>query len=443
MRTMLTPPGEATPYFNASTPLPRDTQRALRRGYYAAVSWADEKLGELLTALERLGLTNSTLVLANGDHGWHLGEHGHWCKEANTELATRVPLIVRDGRRAAGWGGGQHHGLVELVDIYRTVCELAGVAVQRDVDGRSFARHLLPAAVALPPSSQHRSKRSQPRASSSSSYLSADAAFSQYPRCYGEGEGGMVLCALGQSVGPLSVGQSVGYVTDDGYGQNVGYNEDTDAASGHATDLSAPLDVETHSWIDVMGLSVRVVGWRLTLWYPWDKARGAARFGVAPTRVPVELYAHPVDGTEAADLDATENLNLAGVPAHAAVQKALEQRLLDHFVPLARDARRHTARHHRGHGLDGGNSVEEQEGSQHEESQHEGGRPWGRWWPYSKLRASLRNESGKRLQHRRERGAMLEARRLDRTQRRTTQPGTALVPEVFAPERVAIEVSPE
>ena len=45
------------------------TQRALRRGYYAAVSWADEKLGELLTALERLGLANGTLVLANGDHG--------------------------------------------------------------------------------------------------------------------------------------------------------------------------------------------------------------------------------------------------------------------------------------------------------------------------------------------------------------------------------------
>ena len=69
MRNMLASPGEATPHFNASTPLPRDTQRALRRGYYAAVSWADEKLGELLTALERLGLANGTLVLANGDHG--------------------------------------------------------------------------------------------------------------------------------------------------------------------------------------------------------------------------------------------------------------------------------------------------------------------------------------------------------------------------------------
>ena len=164
------------------------------------VSWADEKLGELLTALERLGLSNGTLVLANGDHGWHLGEHGHWCKEANTELATRVPLILRDGRRrGAAWAGGQHHALVELVDIYRTLCELAGVPVQPDVAGRSFARHLLTAEDAEeealpPPPAQHRRSRAQPRRRPS--YLSAEAAFSQYPRCYGEGEGGMVLCAL-------------------------------------------------------------------------------------------------------------------------------------------------------------------------------------------------------------------------------------------------------
>jgi hypothetical protein len=284
------------------------------------------------------------------------------------------------------------------------------VAVQPDVDGRSLARHLLPAAAALPPSSsQHGSHRSPPHRRAS--YLSTEAAFSQYPRCFGEGEGGMVLCALGQSVG-----------YDDGEGE--------DAAAGRAT------DVETHSWVDVMGLSVRVVGWRLTQWYPWDKARGVAHFGVEPARVPVELYAHPVDDAEAADLDATENQNLAGVPAHAAVQRALQRRLLDHFVPLARGARRHSARH-RGQGLGGGSSVEEQIEEQEE------GRPWQRWRPYAILRASLRNESGKRLRHRRERGAMLAARRLDRKQRRTAQRGTALVPEMFAPERVAIEASPE
>ena len=412
---MLTPPGEAKPLFdasspplfNASTPLPRSTQRALRRGYYAAVSWADKKLGELLTALELLGLANSTLVVANGDHGWHLGEHGHWCKEANTELATRVPLIVRDGRQAAGWGGGQHHGLVELVDIYRTLCELAGVAVQPDVDGRSFARHLLPAAAALPLSSQHNTNRLQPHRGAP--YLSTEAAFSQYPRCFGEGEGGMVLCALGQSVGYYGKGE--------------------DATIGIAT------DVETHNWIDVMGLSVRVVGWRFTGWYPWDKVRGAAHFGVEPTRVPVELYSHPADNTEAADLDATENQNLAGLPAHAAVQEALQRRLFDHFVPLARDARHHTPRY-RGQGLGGSDSVEEQEDLQ---------RHLERWrlpvdagQPYSILRASLRNESGKRLQRRRERGAMLATRRRDTTRRRRRHRGTVLMPE-----RGAIEMGPD
>ena len=238
----------------------------------------------------------------------------------------------------------------------------------------------------------------------------------------------MVLCALGQSTG-----------FDEG---------------------------RAHSWVDVMGLSLRVVGWRLTLWYPWDKTRGVAHFGAEPSRVPVELYAHPADGSAAADMDASENVNLAGVPAHAAVQRALERRLLDHFAPLAREARRYTPRR-RGAGAAGDNSVEEREEQEQQEQQeqeqgeaqgeaqgegwHEarhGARPGTRWrqysmprpYSYSMLRASLRNESGKRLQHRRERGALLAARRLGRRQRRTAQRGTALVPEMLVPvESVAVQ----
>ena len=216
----------------------------------------------------------------------------------------------------------------------------------------------------------------------------------------------MVLCALGQS---------------------VGYDGGKDAAGGSTA------DVEAHSWIDVMGFSVRVVGWRLTQWYPWDKVRGAARFGVDPTRVPTELYAHPADDTNASDLDATENQNLAGMPAHAAVQEALRFRLLHHFVPLARDARQ-TPPRHRGRRLVDGDRLVEQEDSQHE------GRRWERWRPpvdtggalaYSSLRLSLRNESGKRLQRRRERGAMLAIRRLARKRLRAVLRDTALLPQKF------------
>ena len=161
------------------------------------------------------------------------------------------------------------------------------------------------------------------------------------------------------------------------------------------------------------------------------------------------------------------------MPAHAAVQRALRRRLLDHFVPLAREARRHTPRR-RGAAAAGGNSVEEREQEQQQEPQQEqeqeqeqgeaqgeaqgegrheawhGARLGMRWrqhsmarpYSYSMLRASLRNESGKRLQHRRERGALLAARRLGRRQRRAAQRGTALVPEMLAPvESVAVEAS--
>ena len=153
------------------------------------------------------------------------------------------------------------------------------------------------------------------------------------------------------------------------------------------------------------------------------------------------------------------------MPAHAAVQRALQRRLLDHFAPLAREARRYTPRR-RGAGAAGGNSVEEREeqeqqqepgeaqGEAQGEGRHEawhGARLGTRWrqysvarpYSYSMLRASLRNESGKRLQHRRERGALLAARRLGRRQRRAAQRGTALVPEMLAPvESVAVEASP-
>ena len=97
------------------------------------------------------------------------------------------------------WAGAPFTLVSDMHAACAKICELAGVPVQPDVAGRSFARHLLTAEdaeeEALPPQpAQHRRSRAQPRRRPS--YLSAEAAFSQYPRCYGEGEGGMVLCAL-------------------------------------------------------------------------------------------------------------------------------------------------------------------------------------------------------------------------------------------------------
>ena len=67
--------------------------RELRHGYYSCVSYIDAQVGRLLNALERNELTEKTIVMIYGDHGFHLGEQGLWTKANNFELSTRVPLI--------------------------------------------------------------------------------------------------------------------------------------------------------------------------------------------------------------------------------------------------------------------------------------------------------------------------------------------------------------
>jgi len=110
--------------------------RHLRHGYYACASYADAQVGRVLAALERLGLADDTIVVLWGDHGYSLGEADHWCKATNFERDTRAPLMMRvPGQVAAG---GTAQGLVEYVDIYPTLAELAGLEPPADLDGRSL-----------------------------------------------------------------------------------------------------------------------------------------------------------------------------------------------------------------------------------------------------------------------------------------------------------------
>jgi arylsulfatase A-like enzyme len=120
----------------AARPVPDDYARLARQGYYACVSFVDAQIGRLLAELDRLGLRDNTLVVVWGDHGFKLGEHGGWGKLTNFELDTRVPLIVRvPGIR----GGTRVAGLVEAVDIYPTLVELAGFSPPPHLEGASFA----------------------------------------------------------------------------------------------------------------------------------------------------------------------------------------------------------------------------------------------------------------------------------------------------------------
>jgi iduronate 2-sulfatase len=117
------------------SPLDEKLTRHLIHGYYAATSYMDAQLGKVLDALEETGLSSKTIVILWGDHGWHLGDHGMWCKHTNYEEATRIPLIIK----VPGRQGEVSQALVETVDLYPTLAQLAGLPAPEGLDGRSFA----------------------------------------------------------------------------------------------------------------------------------------------------------------------------------------------------------------------------------------------------------------------------------------------------------------
>lgn len=115
-------------------PVTEQQARELKHAYYACVSYTDAQIGKLLDSLEELGLDESTVVVLWGDHGWQLGEHGMWDKHSNFETSTHAPLIVR----APGMQPGRSRALVELVDLYPTLCELSGLPIDDGLEGHSL-----------------------------------------------------------------------------------------------------------------------------------------------------------------------------------------------------------------------------------------------------------------------------------------------------------------
>lgn len=135
--------GAVPGYALTATP---DQRRAAIRAYLACVSYVDAQAGRLLDALRNLGLDKSTIVIFASDHGWHLGEHGLWHKRSLFEESARVPFIVHVP--GAKGNGRRSDSLVELLDVYPTLCDLCGIPAPSHLQGRSL-RPLLddPAAI--------------------------------------------------------------------------------------------------------------------------------------------------------------------------------------------------------------------------------------------------------------------------------------------------------
>ncbi|XP_062440484.1 iduronate 2-sulfatase [Rhea pennata] len=234
-------------------PLPEDFQRQIRQSYYAAVSYLDMQVGLLLNALDDVGLSNSTMVVFTADHGWSLGEHGEWAKYSNFDVATRVPLMfyVPGMTSSAGQGEkifpyldpfshvsdlalrGRSKKMVELVSLFSTLAELAGLQVPPACPETSFS---------------------------------------------------VALCTEGASIVQYfnSSDEKLEKAEKDGFGDTYrGYNEEPIAFSQY------PRPADTPQWnsdkpklkdIRVMGYSMRTGDYRYTVWVGFNPENFSANF---------------------------------------------------------------------------------------------------------------------------------------------------------------------
>jgi len=112
--------------------------KTLKHAYLGCVSYIDAQIGRMISALDEAGIRDNTIIIVWGDHGWHLGDMGVWGKATNYEIGTRVPLIIWTPDLLEKNRGKKSDALVELIDMYPTLSDLAGIAKPDHLEGYSF-----------------------------------------------------------------------------------------------------------------------------------------------------------------------------------------------------------------------------------------------------------------------------------------------------------------
>ena len=114
----------------------KELAQEIKEAYFATTTFVDAQIGRILKKLKQTGLDKNTIVVFTSDHGYHLGEHGHWQKQTLFDNSTRVPLIFS--------GPGIESNVrienspVELIDIYPTLMDLTGIESPDHVVGKSL-----------------------------------------------------------------------------------------------------------------------------------------------------------------------------------------------------------------------------------------------------------------------------------------------------------------
>ena len=115
--------------------LPDKLARQAIQAYYASITFADAQLGQILKALKETGLDDNTIIVFTSDHGYHMGEHGHWQKTTLFENAARVPLIIAGPGVTAK--GKTTRAPAEMVDFYPTLADLCSLKAPPSISGVS------------------------------------------------------------------------------------------------------------------------------------------------------------------------------------------------------------------------------------------------------------------------------------------------------------------